>query len=183
MIAQADERVSTEASVVPDGIGDRHARPLAGWRRHASPLSLAAFGTIVVLALFGFLGHEREWVAEEGGTRLSVHMPETIRNGEFFEMRVQVESDEPIGELAVGIDQGLWEDMTINTLIPAAADESSEDGEFRFTFAELGAGTTFLLKVDAQVNPDILGGNEGVVTVYDGEEPLTAVQVSIAVLP
>jgi hypothetical protein len=175
--------MTTETTAFPDGIDERHARPLAGWRRHASPLSLVAFGIVVVLALAGVLGHERQWEAQGGGADLGVHMPETIRNGEFFEMRVDIESDEPIGELVVGIDQALWEDMTVNTLIPAATDETSEDGEFRFTFAELAAGTPFRLKVDLQVNPDILGGNDGLVTVYDGEVPLTEVPVSIAVLP
>lgn len=175
--------MSTESTPYPDGIDERHVRPLAGWRRHASPLSLAVFGAVVVLALTGLLGHERQWQTQGGSTSLSVHMPEIIRNGEFFEMRVTVEAAEPIGELVVGIDQALWEDMTVNTLIPAATDETSEDGEYRFTFAELSAGTPFLLKVDAQVNPDILGGNEGVVTVYDGDEELTRVNVAIAVLP
>jgi hypothetical protein len=175
--------MTTQSTPYPDGIDERHVRPLAGWRRHASPLSLAVFGAVVVLALFGLLGHERQWEAQGGSTSLTVHVPEIIRNGEFFEMRVTIESAEAIDELAVGIDQALWEDMTVNTLIPAATDETSEDGEFRFTFAELAAGTPFLLKVDLQVNPDILGGNQGVVTVYDGEEELTRVGVQIAVLP
>lgn len=175
--------MTTQSTPYPDGIDERHVRPVAGWRRHASPLSLAVFGAVVLLALIGLLGHERQWEARGGSTSLSVHMPEIIRNGEFFELRITIESDEAIGELAVGIDQALWEDMTVNTLIPAASDEVSEDGEFRFTFAELAAGTPFLLKVDLQVNPDILGGNEGVVTVYDGEKELTRVGVQIAVLP
>jgi hypothetical protein len=175
--------MSTQSTPYPDGIDERHVRPLAGWRRHASPLSLAVFGAVVVLALTGVLGHERQWDAQGGSTSLTVHMPEIIRNGEFFEIRIGVESGEPIGELAIGIGQGLWEDMTVNTLIPAASDESSEDGEYRFTFAELAAGTPFLFKIDLQVNPDILGGNEGVVTVYDGDDELTRVAVGIAVLP
>lgn len=105
----------------PDGIGDEHARPIAGWRRHASPLSLVVFGIVVVLALGGVLGHEREWSAQGNGVTLQVHASETIRNGEFFEMRIEVESDEPIGELVIGVDEALWEDMTVNTMIPGAA--------------------------------------------------------------
>lgn len=175
--------MTTQSTPYPDGLDKRHVRPLAGWRRHASPLSLAVFGAVVMLAMTGVLGHERQWEAQDGPTSLTVHMPEIIRNGEFFEMRVTVEAVEPIDELVVGIDQALWEDMTVNTLIPAATDETSEDGEFRFTFADLAAGTPFLFKVDLQVNPDILGGNEGVVTVYDGEEELTRVGVAIGVLP
>ena len=167
----------------PDGINERHIQPAEGWRRHASPLSLVVFGAVIVLALTGMLGHEREWNVESGGTALTVHMPRVIRNGEFFEMRIGVESDEPIGELVVGIDQAIWEDMTINTFIPTATEESSGDGEFRFTFAQLPAGTPFLLKIDAQINPDILGGNQGTITVYDAEQRLVETGIDIGVLP
>lgn len=167
----------------PDGIGDEHVQPPGGWRRHAGPLALVVFGAVMVLALTGLLGREADWRGEANGARLEVHTSEIIRNGEFFEMRVTVEADETIGELVIGVEAGLWEDMTVNTMIPGASDEASADGEFRFTFAELDANTPFLLKVDLQVNPDIVAGNHGAVTVYDGEEPLTTADVSITVLP
>jgi hypothetical protein len=178
-MTNAQERTSD----VPDGIAEEHIRSPGGWRRHASPLSLAIFGVVIIAGLAGLLGHERDWVAESGGRTLTVHAPEVIRNGEFFEIRITVESEEPIDELAIGVDASLWEDMTVNTMIPAATEEVAEAGEFLFTFGPLEAGTTFDLKVDLQVNPDIVGGNDGAVTLYDGEESLQAVDVSIAVLP
>jgi hypothetical protein len=174
--------MSTE-SPFPDGIAEDNVRPIEGWRQQASPLSLVVFGVIVALALSGFLGRERTWSAEAGGMSLEVHVPEIIRNGEFLEMRVRLVSDEPIEELVIGIDESLWEDVTVNTMIPAAAEEASEDGETRFTFAELPAGTSFLFKVDMQINPDILGGNAGTLTAYDGEAELVATDLSITVLP
>jgi len=167
----------------PDGIGDEQTRPPGGWRHHASPLALAVFGLVIALGLTGLLGREAEWRDEANGVRLAVHSSEIIRNGEFFEMRISVEADEPIGELVVGIDEELWKDMTVNTMIPGAADETSADGEFRFTFAELEAATPFILKVDVQVNPDIVAGNDGAITVYDGETQLATTDVSITVLP
>jgi hypothetical protein len=167
----------------PDGIDDGHVRPIEGWRRRASPLSLVVFGVIVAVALSGWLGRERTWSAEGEGTSLEVHAPEIIRNGEFLEMRVRLVSDEPIEELVIGVEESLWEDVTVNTMIPAAAEEASEDGEVRFTFAELPAGTAFQFKVDMQINPDIVGGNEGTLTVYDGEAELASVDLSITVLP
>ena len=167
----------------PGGIGDEHAQPVEGWRRHASPLPLLIFGAVMVLGMIGLLGREAEWRASTNGLSLDVHTSEIIRNGEFFEMRVRVESEEPLSELVIGVDEGLWEDMTVNTMIPGATDEASADGEFRFTFAELEANTPFLLKVDLQVNPDIVAGNDGAVTVYDGEEPMATTDVSITVLP
>ena len=174
---------SSAAPAYPDGIASEHVEEVAGWRRHASPLPLLVFGAVVVLAMTGLLGHERDWEASSGGTTLRIHQPEVIRNGEFLELRLTIESVDDIGALAIGIDQAIWEDMTINTMIPAASEESSEDGEFRFTFGELGAGTTFLLKVDAQINPDIVGGNEGAITVYDGDEELVSTTIEMGVLP
>ena len=167
----------------PDGIEDEHARPIEGWRQHASPLSLVVFGVVLALALTGLLGREADRRAEADGVRLAVHTSEIIRNGEFFEMRIGVEADPSIGELVIGVDEALWEDMTVNTMIPAATDEESVDGEFRFTFAPLEAGTRFVLKVDLQVNPDIIGGNDGTITVYDGEQEVAATGVDITVLP
>ena len=174
---------TTDGPKGPDGIGEEHERPAVAWRRHASPLSLVVFASVVVLGLTGVLGHERDWRAESNGTQLTVHGPEVIRNGEFLELRIQVSSAEPIGELVVGISAGLLEDLTVNTMIPAPAEEESADGEFRFTFAELEPSTEFLLKIDLQVNPDIVGGNEGAVTVYDGEQRLVETEIGITVLP
>jgi hypothetical protein len=174
---------STTQVRYPDGVTEDHVRPLAGWRRRASPLGLVVFGAVVALALGGFLGHERTWTATAGGTRLEVHVSEVIRNGEFLEMRVRVVADEGLEELVVGIEDGLWEDVTVNTMIPAATEETNADGETRFTFGELTAGASFLFKVDMQINPDIVGGNRGRVTVYDGEAEVAATDISITVLP
>lgn len=154
-----------------------------GRKRSASPLPLFVFGAVVLVGLLGLLGRERDFRAEGNGVDLNVHAPEIIRNGEFFEMRIRVESSEPIDELVIGVGDGLWEDITVNTMIPAATEEEHAGGEFRFTFAGLEPNAPFLFKVDLQVNPDILGGNDGPVTVYDGERELASADVSITVLP
>lgn len=167
----------------PDGIGEEHERPLEGWRRHASPLGLVVFGAVIALAFTGILGHERDWRADANGVVLQIHAPETTRSGEFLEMRIRVTSAESIGELVIGVEGSLWEDLTVNTLIPAATEEESANGEFRFVFAALAPDTAFDLKVDLQVNPDIVGGNDGLVTVYDGEQALVGTRISIMVLP
>ena len=167
----------------PDGLNADNIRPVGRWRQHASPLGLVLFGLIFLVALFGVLGHERTWEAAAGGARLEVHAPEVIRNGEFFEMRIRVEAEEPLTELVIGVEDSVWEDITVNTMIPAASEEENLDGETRFTFSELAAGSEFLFKIDAQVNPDILGANSGRVTVYDGEDEIVATDISISVLP
>jgi hypothetical protein len=172
-----------KAANLPDGIGEEHARPRTGWRRHASPFSLAVFGSVIVLGLTGALGHERDWRSEADGVSLAVHAPEITRNGEFFEMRITVVADARIEDLTIGVDEPLWEDMTVNTMIPAATEETGTDGEFRFAFGPLEPDTPFDFKIDLQVNPDIVGGNEGALTVYDGERAITSVDIGLMVLP
>jgi hypothetical protein len=167
----------------PDGLDADDIRPVGPWRRHASPLGVGVFGVVVLLALLGAFGHERTWVADESDIRLEVHAPEVIRNGEFFEMRIRVEADAPLAELVIGVADSLWRDITVNTMIPAASEEENVDGETRFTFSELAAGSQLLLKIDGQINPDLIGGNAGRVTVYDGDEEMVADDVSISVLP
>ena len=179
-MTDADE---PQAQTFPDGIREEHATPRRGLRRYASPLALVVFGSVIVLGLTGFLGHERDWSSEADGVSLTVHAPEVTRNGEFLEMRIGVDAASAVEDLVIGVDQSLWEDMTVNTMIPAATEETGEDGEFRFSFGPMDAGTTFSLKVDLQVNPDIVGGNVGALTVYDGDTAITSVDIAITVLP
>ena len=40
-----------------------------------------------------------------------------------------------------------------------------------------------MLKADLQVNPDIVAGNSGTITVYDGDEPIVDATIEIVVLP
>ena len=165
----------------PDGLEERHAAASA--KRHALPVGLVVLSVVMAAALLGLAGREETASATGGGVRLEWHAPTVIRNGEFLEMRITLDATEEIARPVLGVDASIWEDLTVNTFIPAAVDESSEDGEFRFEFAAMSPGATLLIKVDAQINPDILGGNAGAVTVYDGAEELVSLPVQIEVLP
>lgn len=138
---------------------------------------------LMVGSLAGLAGVEATLTEKAGAATVTLHAPARIRNGEFFEMRLQVTAHERIDELVVGVDAGLWEDFTINTFLPGATEEASEGGELRFTFGPLDAGDSFLLKVDGQINPDMLWRNEGTVTVYDGERAFAELPIVMEVLP
>jgi hypothetical protein len=165
----------------PDGVEDRHAQRSGQF--HALPVGLILLSAVMLVGLLGVAGREETASASGGGVRLEWHAPTLIRNGEFFEIRINLEATEAIARPVLGIDASLWEDFTVNTFIPAAVDESSADGEFLFEFAPLEAGSSLHVKIDAQINPDTLGGNAGTVTVYDGDEALVSLPLQIEVLP
>jgi hypothetical protein len=167
----------------PDGLAGEHEVSPTGWRRRTSPLPILVLSLLMLAALSGLAGVEETLAEETDVANVTWHAPARIRNGEFFEMRLQVDAHERIDELVVGVDAGLWEDFTINTFFPAAAEEASEEGELRFTFGPLEAGGSFLMKVDAQINPDMLWRNEGTITVYDGDVAIVELPIVMEVLP
>lgn len=170
-----------EVGGAPDGIEERHIGPRgASW---VAWLGLAVLSVLVGASVLGVYGHEHTVEASGNGTRASVHLPELLRNGEFFEMQFRMESQQAVEDLTVGVEASVWKDMTINTIIPGASEETSVDGEYRFAFGPMEAGGLFVAKMDGQVNPDILGGNSGVIRVYDGERLLVELPVEIGVLP
>jgi hypothetical protein len=176
--------VTAETASPPTGIEDRHIAERRGLRGHASPIPLVLLAVVVGAGLFGLYGAERVHSSSTETATLEVQGPYRIRNGEFFEMRFHVEAHEAIAEPVIGIDSAIWEDMTMNTLVPAPSEEESADGEFLFTFAPLEAGDRLEVKIDLQINPDHpIRTNRGAVRLLDGEEPITEVEYELGVLP
>lgn len=167
----------------PDGIRREHERAQAGLARHANLVPIVVLSLLMLAALTGFAGREATVTVRGAGATASWHAPELIRNGEFFEIRLAITAERAIGNLTIEVPASVWEDVTINTIIPGPGDESSQDGAFSFGYGLLEAGATFLLKVDGQINPDIFGPNAGTVRILDGEEELVAIPVRIEVLP
>ncbi|KQT85388.1 hypothetical protein [Aurantimonas sp. Leaf443] len=170
---------------LPEGVGRGHLEGMTKIQRHASPLSLVVLGAILLVALSGFLGGgaPARHVAERPEALLAVSVPDILRNGEFFEMVVRLEARSPVGDLTLGVEPSLWADMTQNTMIPAAGEESYADGLFRFAYGPVEAGSAVEVKMDLQINPDLLGGTRGDVVLLDGERELLRLPVAIAVRP
>lgn len=167
---------------LPFGLTAEHLEAPGGFHLHSRWLSLLIPGAILLLALSGYLGREGTLRATGGGVSLALHTPVVIRNGELFEMQLEILSQAGIDSLVVGIDASLWRDMTINSFYPGAED-GSQDGELRFGFGAVEAGHVFLLKIDGQVNPDLFGSNEGAVRIYDTGRLLVELPVTIKVRP
>lgn len=167
----------------PSGIAERHGS--AEPRRHASWLRLGILAAILAVALLGWLGGAPAPTvrAESAGARIAVTSPDRLRNGMFFETQVKVVAKRPIADAVIAVPHALWRDMTINTMIPAAAEEEDVEGEYRFRFGPLAAGEALSFKIDGQMNPARLGGSSGRVRLLDGEAEVVALPLSLEVIP
>lgn len=169
----------------PDGIGDQHFDGSEGIRRHASVLSIAVIGALMAVALSGVLGGRfNDRIEDEnGGARIAYVGPTIIRNGMFFEAHAMVHADRTINKPVLSVDESLMHDLTMNSMVPAAGEESYEDGAFRFTYDKLDQGDGLDVKFDFQINPSLMAGVAGKIAIYDDKVLLAEIPVELTVLP
>ncbi len=169
----------------PDGLDPSHAEPVSGLRAHASPLAFIILGAIVATAMTGALGGAPAPVTTINAPAavMEVKVARPLRSGLFFETHIRVVARQDIAKPVIGIDAALWRDLTINSQIPAPSDESFADGQYRFDYPALKAGDTLEIKIDGQTNPPLVGRLAGTITLLDGDTRLSAIALSIPVLP
>lgn len=165
----------------PDGITQEHESN----SRRANPWPLILLALLLGAGLTGLFGGQPAVVRQSSNdmVALNVRTPETLRNGMAFETVVEVTPRRAIDDLVIAVSDGLWREMTINTMIPAAGEESHKSGFHRFSFGRAEPGETFRFKIDGQINPPLFAGTSGEVVALDGERRLAAVPVTIKVLP
>lgn len=172
------------ASNLPQGIDEAHLKA-KGWHRHASPLSILLLGVLMVLALFGVFGgqpHPRRTIDTSAAT-MHLQLPERLRNGEFFEMRIRVDTKRTFTDLTLAVSSTYWKDLTINTMIPAPSEEKSEGGRYLFSYGEVTAGEALTIKFDGQINPPLFAGTQGEIALLDGDTEIATVPVMLRVYP
>jgi hypothetical protein len=167
---------------LPDGIEPAHIDPAS--TRSIIWYRVGAIGIVVLAAIWGLVGGgpTPRIARHSPSLSLDLHFPNPIRNGMFVEWRIDVFAREPVEDLVISIPANLWRDMTINTLVPAAEKERSQNGEFLFHFGTLKAGEKFSLKMDGQLNPARTNGQKGTIKVLDGSRLLIAEHVTMDVI-
>lgn len=169
----------------PDGIDQRSVEGHSALALRFPWYPLVILGLILAVALTGVLGGGDNLVSRSRGQAgtLTVEAPERLRNGEFFEMHFTGEAHRALAKPTLAIEGSYWQELAINTMVPAPAGERYEDGFFLFEYDPLEAGKRIGLKVDGQVNPAMFGGTRGTIEWRDGDNVLAATPVRLIVLP
>lgn len=175
----------TDSTALPDGIDERHVAPVRGLRAHASPIAFIVLGAMLAMASTGMLGGAPApvTIVNAPGASLQLKVARPLRSGLFFETRILVTARRAIAKPVVGVDASLWRDLTINSQIPAPAEERFEQGQYRFEYGALKAGETLEVKIDGQTNPPLVGKVAGKITLLDDDAPLAETRIVIPVLP
>jgi hypothetical protein len=139
---------------------------------------------IPLLALFNAFGqHPSTSHAAGPAGSLNVQAPERVRGGLMYQVRIGVTATQDIKEPQLVVSPGLFEEMTVNSIEPQPANESSSNGRPTLSFGRLNAGQKLTVWLDLQVNPINVGNRPANVLLTDGATPIAIVKRDITVLP
>lgn len=170
----------------PDCIVLTRHRDLRGrghyrWYRRAILVLLAAFLGVALANVFG----ERPSGARaaNAAASLSVYSPTSVRGGLYFEARFHVSARRDLKDAQLVLDTGWLEGMTLNTIEPSPIGEASRSGKLALDLGHIPANRSYILYVQAQVNPTNVGRRSIGTTLYDGNQQLLRVDRTLTIFP
>ena len=141
---------------------------------------LTLFAAFSVLALAGTFGQR---TVTSQASELTVHAPETVRGGLFWQARIDVRATRPIQHPRLVFADGWLEGMQVNSIEPAAQSESSRDGRLVLSYGSLQPGDELRIWMQFEVDPTNVGKRSMALELDDAETPIARIDRDIRVLP
>jgi hypothetical protein len=151
------------------------------WVRRALLLVLLA---VCVVALANVFGQDATTSTAAGpGATLRVQAPKAVRGGLFFQARFDIAARHRIDHPTLELGPGWAQQMQINTIEPAPAEESSRAGRLLLGYDALDPGQRLTVWMQFEANPTGAGRREAGVTLRDGEALITRADRHMTVFP
>lgn len=171
---------------LPDGLSLERHRDLSGrvgyvWVRRALLSCIAVLPILALLNVFG--QHPVTTYAANKAVSMSVTAPARLRSGLIFQVKINVTARRDINTLRLGLDEGWWESMSVNSILPEPEEETFKDGHIQLAYAKLMSGESFVIRIYVQVNPTNVGERREDVTVADGNTSLLTLHRSLTIFP
>jgi len=177
---------NTGVAQIPDSIVLRRDRDL-GPRRNDIWIRRGLFALVCVvpvLALLNLFGQRPDTsIGTAAAAGLSVSAPSRVRGGLLYQARFRVTARKSLAQAALVLDSGWLDGLTINTMEPSPASETSRNGKLALDLGPISAGKAYLLVVDFQVNPTTVGRQDQSLTLYDGSRALITIHRTLTIFP
>jgi hypothetical protein len=165
------------ADVEDDERGERR-----GLRTRRVVMGLLALAPLV--ALTGAIGQRAATTRAAGPqATIVVRAPKTVRGGLFFQSRVTITVTGRIQHPRLVLDPGWLEGMQVNSIEPAAQDESSRNGRLVLAYSTLKPGDHVVLWLQFQVNPTNVGHRSYRLELDDDTRRIARVDRTLTILP
>jgi hypothetical protein len=160
---------------------DLHGRNVEPWFRR---LGLVVLLGVCALGLANVFGQHTHVLAVDSDTaKLTVEAPGKARGGLIYQVIFRVDAHENLGEPTLVLDPGWFDGLTINTVQPDGVEWAQRNGLNTLTLPAIDAGDHFVLRLQYQVNPTVIGRRTQNVVLEDAGEPLLTLQHAQTIFP
>src|SRR4051794_7773314 len=156
------------------------------YERYFPNALFALLCVLPILAMFNVFGQNpsvTKVTNPNGVASLELSAPDTVRSGLLWQARFDIRAKREIKDAVLVLDSGWLESMTLNTVEPSPANETSRDGSLAFDLGDIPAGKLWRQYLQFQANPVNAGSQSQGVTLYDGNVPLLHLNRDLMVWP
>jgi hypothetical protein len=174
------------APTLPDGVDESRGRPgypdAGVWVRRVVVTALGVFAVLGIVNTFG--QSPTVSLAQSRSASLRVTAPADVRGGLIFQVRVEIFAHRRLAKPVLVFSPAWFESMTLNSLAPQPATETSRSGDPAFVLAPIAAGRHATYWFYFQVNPTNVGWDRAEhLQLREGGTPLAAVHRTITIYP
>ncbi len=183
------ERPSDDQLAPPIGLSLSRHRDLEGriwsWSRRFRVAATSLLVAFILAALLNVFGQRASTAsATASGVTLRVDAPTALRGGLIYQTRVDVSTQRPIARPVITLDGGWLDGMTLNSVQPGPASQTSGQGGATFQYPPLRAGQTLTVWFEWSVNPTHVQWRRArTITVGDGGNALVSQTSTMTVFP
>jgi hypothetical protein len=170
----------------PDGIRVGRHHDLTGREWYVwLPRGLFLIPTgIVLLALANVFGqHPSTSLARSSQASVSLSAPTRVRGGLLWGAKFDIHARTTLDDARLVLASTWLEGMTVNTIEPSPADETSRDGALELDLGTIPAGQDHVLFIQFQTNPTTIGRRDTPITLMDDDVRVLSIDRTMTVYP
>jgi hypothetical protein len=158
------------------------------YRRNVEPYFrwaiLAVFAALSILGLLNVFGQRTNEVsADAAAAKLTVSAPRAARGGLIYEASFRIDAHSALAKPTLVLDPGWFDGLTINTVEPDAVTWGQKNGRNTVELPPIGAGDHFVLRLQYQVNPTLIGHHTQNLELTDGDAQILTLHRSQIFFP
>lgn len=160
---------------------DLHGRNVEPWFRRGGIILLLAVCALGLANVFG--QHTRVRSVDSAAAKLTVETPGAARGGLIYQTIFRIEAHRDLAKPTLVLSPGWFDGLTINTVEPDAVTWGQDAERNTLELGPLRAGERFVLRLQYQVNPTVIGHRQQDVVLRDGDTPLLALDHAETIFP
>jgi hypothetical protein len=160
---------------------DLHGRNIEPWFRRAGLLVLLGICALGLANVFG--QHTHVLSADSSAAKLTVETPGAARGGLIYQSIFTIEAHEDLSEPTLHLEHGWFDGLTINTVQPDAVEWGQREERNTLKLPAIAPGEKFVLRLQYQVNPTVLGRRSQDVVLMDAGTELVRLDHAQTLFP